>query len=102
MTKKKKNIIGLTFKCENEDCGQVFRIGKNGVEAALGRVMKHMQNKGHMNIAPVNPPKGLTYKSEVGDVKVVFDGKDKDAFIQKVKDLCLEHKTHMIPQLKLA
>ena len=85
MSKKKKTIIGLTFRCESKGCGKTFRIGKNGVEAALGRVMKHMHNEGHMNIAPVNPPKGLTYKSEVGDVKAVFDGKDEDAFIQQLK-----------------
>lgn len=102
MGKKKKNIIGLTFRCEEEDCGKVFRIGKNGVEAALGRVMKHMHDKGHMNIAPVNPPKGLTYKALHGDVEAVYDGKDEEAFIKKVKDLCREHGTHMIPQLKLA
>ena len=28
MAKRKTNIIGLTFKCE--DCGQTFAIGKNG------------------------------------------------------------------------
>ena len=97
---KKKNIIGLTFKCE--DCGQVFIIGKKGVDAAYERVHKHMLENGRMGISPVNPPKGLTYKSLGGGVKAVYDGKDVDAFISKVKSLCIQHGTHMVPQLKLA
>jgi len=100
MAKRKKNIIGLTFKCE--DCGQVFAIGKNGVDAAYERVSKHMMATRHMNIAPVNPPKGLTYKSIAGTVEVVFDGKDADAFIKSVKDIVTQQRCAMIPQLKLA
>lgn len=97
---KKKNIIGLTFKCE--DCGQVFAIGKKGVDAAYARAQKHMVENFHLNIAPVNPPKGLTYKSLDGEVEAVYDGKDVGAFIDEVKSLCMQHGTHMVPQLKLA
>jgi len=97
---KKKNIIGLVFRCE--DCQQEFRIGTSGVDACLKRVSKHMHDNGHPSIAPVNPPKGLTYKAEGGSVEVVFDGKDKDVFIKKMKSLVKEHQCHFIPQLKLA
>ena len=97
---KKKNIIGLVFRCE--DCQQEFRIGTSGVDACYKRVSKHMLENSHMSIAPVNPPKGLTYKADGGSVEVVFDGKDADAFINKIKSLVREHHTHFIPQLKLA
>lgn len=100
MGKKRKNIIGLTFKCE--DCNQVFAIGKKGVDAALGRVQKHMEDNHHMSIPPVNPPKGLVYKSEVGDVRVVYDGGDVNAFIEAVKAGVYEARCTMVPQLKLA
>jgi hypothetical protein len=100
MAKRKTNIIGLTFKCE--DCGQVFAIGKNGVDACLKRVSKHMHDKEHLNIAPVNPPKGLTYKADGGSIEIVFDGKDEKAFIKSVKELVMKHHCHFIPQMKLA
>ena len=102
---KRKSIMGLTFKCEGtpeQPCGKCFAIGKKGVDAAYERVQKHMMENFHLNIAPVNPPKGLTYKSLDGEVEVVYDGKDLDAFIAEVKSLCMQHKTHMVPQLKLA
>jgi hypothetical protein len=102
MAKRKTNIIGLVFRCE--DCGQNFRIGTAGVDACLKRVSKHMHDKGHFNIPPVNPPKGLTYKSESGtvEVEVVFDGKDAEAFIKKVKDLVVKYRCNFIPQMKLS
>jgi len=102
---KKKNIIGLVFRCEgghDGPCGQEFRIGKTGVDACLKRVSKHMHDKGHRNIAPVNPPKGLTYKAEGGSVELVFDGKDAKAYINKIKSLVMQHRCHFIPQLKLS
>ena len=100
MKRKKKNIIGLVFRCE--DCGQEFRIGTQGVDACLKRVSKHMHDNMHLNIAPVNPPKGLTYKAEGGSIELVFDGKDASAFINKIKSLVREHRTNFIPQMKLA
>ena len=100
MAKRKTNIIGLTFRCE--DCGKTFAIGKNGVDAALIRAQKHMIDNLHMNIAPVNPPKGLTYKSIAGTVEVVFDGKDAAAFIKSIKKVVSEQHCAMIPQMKLA
>ena len=100
MAKKRKTIIGLTFRCE--DCGQVFAIGTSGVDACLKRVQKHMTDNVHMNIAPVNPPKGLTYKAQGGSIELVFDGKDAAAYINKIKSLVMEYQCHFIPQLKLA
>jgi hypothetical protein len=97
---KKKTIVGLVFRCE--DCEQEFRIGTNGVDAALKRVHKHMVDRNHMSIAPVNPPKGLTYKGEGGSIELVFDGSDAKAYINKIKSLVMEHRCNFIPQLKLA
>jgi hypothetical protein len=105
MGKKKRTIVGLVFRCEGKPgkpCGKEFRIGSKGVDACLIRARKHAFDKGHQNIAPVNPPKGLTYKSLDGAVEAVYDGKDLDAFIAEVKSLCMQHHTHMVPQLKLA
>jgi hypothetical protein len=100
MAKRKTNIIGLVFRCE--DCGQEFRIGTSGVAACLKRVSKHMHDNGHFNIAPVNPPKGLTYKADGGSIEIVFDGSDAKAFIKSVKELVMKHHCHFIPQMKLA
>jgi len=100
MAKRKTNIIGLVFRCES--CGQEFRIGTSGVDACLKRVSRHMHDNGHDSIAPVNPPKGLTYKADGGSVEVVFDGKDAKAYIKSIKSLVMQHRTNFIPQLKLA
>jgi len=105
MSKKKRTIVGLVFRCEGKPgkpCGKEFRIGSKGVDACLIRARKHAFDKGHLNIVPVNPPKGLTYKAQDGDIKVVFDGKDVKAFIDKVKALVKEHYCSFIPQLKLS
>lgn len=100
MAKRKTNIIGLVFRCE--DCKQEFRIGTAGVDACLKRVSKHMHDNMHLNIAPVNPPKGLTYKAEGGSIEIVFDGKDAKAYIESIKSLVMKHHCHFIPQMKLA
>ena len=101
MGKKKKDIIGLTFKCVA--CDQRFAIGKKGIEEAFKRVQKHMLgNPTHLTFQPVNPPKGLTYVGgDDSDVKVVYDGGDKKAFFMKVQEACLASRGLMMPQLKL-
>jgi hypothetical protein len=61
-----------------------------------------MYDNHHLYIVPVNPPKGLVYKSVGGDVEEVFDGNDADAYINKIKALVQEHRCAFIPQLKLS
>lgn len=97
---EKKNIMGLVFRCE--DCQKEFRIGNKGVAACYKRAREHAWLNGHLNINPVNPPKGLTYASWDGEIKVVFDGENLDEFEHKVKSLARKHQCEFIPLMELS
>ena len=100
MKKKRTTIIGMKLECKS--CGVMFAIGKLGIDAARKRCLKHIRQTGcNGEMIPVNPPKGLTYVGNGGELKVVYGGKDVEAFWETVKTIAIEHRTDMSPKLEL-
>jgi len=89
--KKKKTIQGVAFRCHA--CGQVFIAGSLGIEPLTKRVAQHAHDNGHLDIPPINPPKGMCYENLTGTTLVgaPFDGKDKDQWLKQIKSLAAAH-----------
>lgn len=100
-TKKKKTILNCVFRCKA--CGQEFRAGTNGIGTLTERVKEHFTEKGHREIIPVNPPKGMYYE-DIASGEMVgkpFSGKDKYDWIESVRSASAGMNTRPAWKLKL-
>jgi len=85
--KKKTTILGTAFKCT--ECDKIYIAGALGMEALEERVTQHMEETGHMDIPPINPPIGMRYVSISNGTPVgaPFDGEEADKWLDILRSI---------------
>ena len=104
---KNNTIEGTTFfclQCERRGETTRFIAGSRGMAALDGRVIGHMNARGHYELMPINPKVGMVFVNLNDDSQIVgapYDGGNVAEWFESVKRAAIEVRNSFKPRWDL-